>query len=53
MHEIFDPEGIVIGWLVPSKIGRVVFVPRRDEDIKSDRMAILKAAPRRTGAAPL
>jgi hypothetical protein len=38
MHEVFDADGILVGWIGYSKaVGREVFVPRRDEDIESDR----------------
>ena len=41
MHEVLDLEGILVGWIGYSKaVGREVFVPRRDEDIKSDRRSI-------------
>jgi hypothetical protein len=45
MHEVLDLEGILVGWIGYSKaVGREVFVPRRREDIDSDRTMILHAA---------
>jgi hypothetical protein len=41
MHELFDANGVLVGWIGYSKtVGREVFVPRRDEDIEADRRAI-------------
>jgi len=57
MHEVFDLEGVLVGWIGYSKaVGRDVFVPRCHKDIDADRMVILQAAripPHRTGAAPI
>ena len=44
MHEVFDLDGVLVGWIGYSKAARRdVFVPRRDEDIESDRRAIAAA----------
>lgn len=41
MHEVFDLDGVLVGWIGYSKAaGRDAFVPRRDEDVDSDRRAI-------------
>ena len=41
MHEMFDLDGVLVGLIGYSKAaGRDVFMPRRDEDIESDRRAI-------------
>jgi len=41
MHEVFDLDGVLVGWIGYSKAARRdVFVPRHDEDIESDRRAI-------------
>ena len=41
MHELFDTYGVLVGWIGYSKaVGHEVFVPRRHEDIESDRRAI-------------
>ena len=41
MHELFDTYGVLVGWIGYNKsVGREVFVPCRDEDIKSDRRPI-------------
>jgi hypothetical protein len=57
MHEVFDLEGVLVGWIGYSKaVGCDVFMPRRHKDIDADRVVILEAAripPRRTGAAPI
>jgi hypothetical protein len=40
MHEVFDVDGVLIGWIGYSKsVGREVFMPRRNEGIDSDRCA--------------
>ena len=45
MHEVLDLEGVLVGWIGYSKtVEREVFVPRRHEDIDSDRIMILDAA---------
>ena len=44
MHEVFDLDGVLVGWIGYSKAARRdVFVPRHDEDIESDRRAIAAA----------
>jgi hypothetical protein len=46
MHEVFDLEGVLVGWIGYSKAaGRDVFVPHRDEDINSDRRADRQPSP--------
>jgi hypothetical protein len=38
---VFDLDGVLVGRIGYSKaVGREVFMPRRDEDIESDRRAI-------------
>ena len=41
MHEVFDLDGILVGWISYNRAARRdVFVPRRDSDIESDRRDI-------------
>jgi hypothetical protein len=44
MIEVFESDGILIGWFGTTKNGTghnvQVFIPRRDEDIESDRVKI-------------
>jgi hypothetical protein len=41
MHELFDLDGVLVGWMGYSEAaGHDVFVPRRDEDIELNRRAI-------------
>jgi hypothetical protein len=38
MHGVFDADGVLVGWIGYSNaVGREVFMPRRHEDIDSDR----------------
>jgi hypothetical protein len=41
MHEVFDLDGVLVGWIGYNRAaGRDMFVPRRDKDIEADRRDI-------------
>lgn len=40
-NQMYDEDGILVGWTFRSRSRRIVFVPRREEDVEADRRRVL------------